>query len=111
MGMLGEPFVDDLLDPCRLTQATGVAAAALALEVVDEYQHLRPGGAANGVLDAVAAEDRLVVGTEVEDVRALGVEVEAVLGHQADVDAAVVVSLDEHRVRIRLAADTAQHHA
>jgi hypothetical protein len=46
-----------------------------------------------------------------EDVGAQRVELEAHLRQQADVDAAVVVALDQHRVLVRLAADLTQQHA
>jgi hypothetical protein len=44
-------------------------------------------------------------------VRARQLDLKPGLGHHADVDAAIVVALDQHRVRVGLPADAAQHHA
>ncbi len=55
--MLGQSLEDDLLDAGGLSQPLCVAAAALALEVVNEYEHLAARRGADEVLGAVAAED------------------------------------------------------
>jgi hypothetical protein len=59
------------------------------------------------ILGAVAAEDD-AVGVAIVDVRADPNKLEVGFGHQADVDAAIVVAIDQHHVRIRCAFDRPQ---
>ena len=86
----------------RLLLALGCAAARLRLEVIHQHVHERAGRCAHGVLGAVATE-HLVPAALAVHVRANGFDLESGPRHDRDVDAAVVVAVDQHRVLVQAA--------
>ena len=93
----------DLRDPPGLPLADAVGeqlpAVPLALEVVDEHGQPVPGRGAEVVLGAVAAEYP-AAGVGVVDVAALPDERVPGGGQYPDVDAPLVVAVDDHHVRV-----------
>ena len=91
--------VGDAPDLSRLTQTSVASASGLALEVIDEHEHVGAALCLDLVFGAVAGEDDAVavLGVDVGSDRA---DREAGLSHDADIDAAFVVAVNEHYVPV-----------
>src|SRR5215207_11591359 len=86
-------------DLSRLTQTSVASASGLALEVIDEHEHVGAALCPDLVFGAVAGEDDAVAvfGVDVGSDRA---DREAGLAHDPDIDAAFVVAVHEHQVPV-----------
>ena len=91
--------VGDAPDLSRLTQTSVASASGLALEVIDEHEHVGAALCPDLVFGAVAGEDDAVAVLGV-DVGSDRVDREAGLAHDPDIDAAFVVAVHEHQVPV-----------
>ena len=106
---LGSKAIDNAARGFRLKPAFPVrgilAAVTLALEVIGEHPNCFVSLGAHAVFRTVAAENRVAERGLVIDMALHPANFEVFPGHEPDIDAAVVIAVNEHDVFVRLAAD------
>ncbi len=98
---LADETIHNPADFDGLAAALFITTPGLGLKMIDEDVNQQAGRGADGVLGAVAAEDQ-TDRIAVIDVGADGFDLKAGSGHDADIDAAVIVAVDQHHMLVHI---------